>query len=119
MLQAVSGGGSPTVAEYGHAIAQYQLWAYASRPGVWGIYKKDAVLWPCILYKRYLAESNCSPRFCRPLPNRSAKVPFTIVCAKVVQIIVMRKFLGMFFSLPLAFGIKSTVLAPRAPTLQQ
>ena len=26
MLQAVSGGGSPTVAEYGHAIAQYQLW---------------------------------------------------------------------------------------------
>ena len=76
MLQAVSGGGSPTVAEYGHAIAQYQLWAYASRPGVWGIYKKDAELWPCILYKRYLAESNCSTRFCRPLPNRSAKVPF-------------------------------------------
>ena len=24
---------------------------------------------------RYLAESNCSTRFCRPLPNRSAKVP--------------------------------------------
>ena len=69
--------------------------------------------------KRCLAESNRSTRFCRPLPNRSAKVPFTIVCAKVVQIIVMRKFLGMFFSLPLAFGIKSTVLAPRAPTLQQ
>ena len=119
MLQAVSGGGSPTVAEYGHAIAQYPLWAYASRPGVWGIYTKDAVLWPCILYKRYLAESNCSTRFCRPLPNRPAKVPFTIVCAQAVQILVMRKFLGMFFSLPLAVGIKSTVLAPRAPTLQQ
>ena len=27
--------------------------------------------------KRYLAESNCSTRFCRPLPNRSAKVPFS------------------------------------------
>ena len=27
------------------------------------------------LFLRYLAESNCSTRFCRPLPNRSAKVP--------------------------------------------
>ena len=31
----------------------------------------------------------------------------------------MRKLLGMFFLLSLAFGIKSTALAPRAPTLQQ
>ena len=26
-------------------------------------------------FMRYLAESNCPTRFCRPLPNRSAKVP--------------------------------------------
>ena len=92
MLQAVSGGGSPTVAEYGHAIAQYQLWAYASRPGVWGIYKKDAVLWPCILYKRYLAESNCSTRFCRPLPNRSAKVPNIFVKKDSLQVYLLVSF---------------------------
>ena len=28
-----------------------------------------------LFLSRYLAESNCSTRFCRPLPNRSAKVP--------------------------------------------
>ena len=32
---------------------------------------------------RYLAESNCPTRFCRPLPNRSAKVPFVKCDAKV------------------------------------
>ena len=31
---------------------------------------------------RYLAESNCSTRFCRPLPNRSAKVPFVFLRCK-------------------------------------
>ena len=30
-------------------------------------------------FQRYLAESNCSTRFCRPLPNRSAKVPNRLV----------------------------------------
>lgn len=56
-------------------------------------------LWPtcCDFYKRYLAESNCSTRFCRPLPNRSAKVPFRIAVAKVRQKIHISKFFHYFF----------------------
>ena len=27
-------------------------------------------------FVRYLADSNCCPRFCRPIPNHSGKVPF-------------------------------------------
>ena len=29
--------------------------------------------------KRYLADSNCCNRFCRPVPNHSAKVPLLII----------------------------------------
>ena len=41
--------------------------------------------------ERYLAESNCSTRFCRPLPNRSAKVPFRNCECKGNAFILSRK----------------------------
>ena len=48
--------------------------------------------------KRYLAESNCSTRFCRPLPNRSAKVPCCLFAgAKVQQKFELTKYFCYFF----------------------
>ena len=48
--------------------------------------------------KRYLAESNCSTRFCRPLPNRSAKVPCCLFAgAKVQQKNEITKYFCYFF----------------------
>ena len=38
--------------------------------------KRESSLLNFPVLLRYLAESNCPTRFCRPLPNRSAKVPF-------------------------------------------
>src|SRR5574344_1668264 len=29
---------------------------------------------------RYLADSNCRTRFCRPLPSHSVKVPYILIC---------------------------------------
>lgn len=58
-----------------------------------------------VVMVRYLAESNCSTRFCRPLPNRSAKVPlFQSECKGSVlflflQIFVAISFLAWAFSL--------------------
>ena len=47
---------------------------------------------------RYLAESNCSTRFCRPLPNRSAKVPCCLFAgAKVQQKNEITKYFCYFF----------------------
>ena len=47
---------------------------------------------------RYLAESNCSTRFCRPLPNRSAKVPCCLFAgAKVQQKFELTKYFCYFF----------------------
>jgi hypothetical protein len=34
---------------------------------------------------RYPAESNCCTRFCRPLPNHSARVPYHIGIAKLLK----------------------------------
>ena len=34
-------------------------------------------------FLRCLAESNCCSRFCRPVPNRSAKAPFCLRTAKI------------------------------------
>ena len=31
------------------------------------------------IFKRSLAESNCCKRFCRPVPNHSAKEPFVVL----------------------------------------
>ena len=53
---------------------------------------------------RYLAESNCSTRFCRPLPNRSAKVPLFFVVAKIGQIINLTKYIAYFFDFFLHFS---------------
>ena len=48
--------------------------------------------------ERYLAESNCSTRFCRPLPNRSAKVPCCLFAgAKVQQKNEITKYFCYFF----------------------
>ena len=46
---------------------------------------------------RYLAESNCSTRFCRPLPNRSAKVPFPNCDAKIIHFYFLCKFLSKIY----------------------
>ena len=52
-----------------------------------------AILW------RYLAESNCCARFCRPMPNHSAKVPcFAVSGAKVGLIFELCKFFGRYFA---------------------
>ena len=40
--------------------------------------------------KRYLADSNCCNRFCRPVPNHSAKVPL-FWTAKIVLFWVLSK----------------------------
>ena len=34
-----------------------------------------------VLFLRFLAESNRRKRFCRPVPNHSAKEPYAVVCA--------------------------------------
>ena len=47
---------------------------------------------------RYLAESNCSTRFCRPLPNRSAKVPLLNCDAKVLLFFGTAKTFVCFFT---------------------
>ena len=48
--------------------------------------------------KRYLAESNCSTRFCRPLPNRSAKVPLLDCECKGMNFISFHQiFLSLLF----------------------
>ena len=65
-----------------------------------------------LLLWRYLAESNCSTRFCRPLPNRSAKVPFFITECKgrllflFPQIFVAFSFFRMAFSVSFTFTVK-------------
>ena len=47
---------------------------------------------------RYLAESNCSTRFCRPLPNRSAKVPLLDCECKGMNFISFHQiFLSLLF----------------------
>lgn len=47
---------------------------------------------------RCLAESNCSTRFCRPLPNLPAQAPcFLKSDAKVLLLFVTTKFLGTFY----------------------
>ena len=48
---------------------------------------------------RYLAESNCSTRFCRPLPNRSAKVPFLICeCKGTKMFLTDKTFVALFIA---------------------
>ena len=57
---------------------------------------------------RYLAESNCSTRFCRPLPNRSAKVPFAcfvLASAKVLIFFVTTKCFSVFFRFFLVLSV--------------
>ena len=56
-------------------------------------------------FLRYLAESNCSTRFCRPLPNRSAKVPFRFCGCKGNNII---RYIQIFRLLFLAIDIISS-----------
>lgn len=36
-----------------------------------------------IIILRFLADSNCCKRFCRPVPNHSAKEPFWVLRCKV------------------------------------
>ena len=38
--------------------------------------KERACLFGQALFLRYLADSNRRPRFCRPVPNHSGKVPY-------------------------------------------
>ena len=46
---------------------------------------------------RYLAESNCSTRFCRPLPNRSAKVPLqTCECKVKIKYLKCQTFITFY-----------------------
>ena len=52
-----------------------ELLAMAAVPDKKKMHRFGCIL---LLLSRYLAESNCSTRFCRPLPNRSAKVPFCL-----------------------------------------
>ncbi len=61
--------------------AEYPHWMCLSPTLVWG--KKDSVsstheksLPKLSRLLRYLADSNRRPRFCRPIPNHSGKVPF-------------------------------------------
>ena len=50
-------------------------------------------------FLRCLAESNRSTRFCRPVPNRSAKAPSLLDC-KYTQNISLSKLSGQKFHLP-------------------
>ena len=61
---------------------------------------------------RYLAESNCSTRFCRPLPNRSAKVPFLFCGAKIRLFFDCSKLLSLFMlkNLLLTFVCRSSLI---------
>ena len=62
--------------------------------------------------KRYLAESNCSTRFCRPLPNRSAKVPCCLFAgAKVQQKFELTKYFCYFFHFFIANARNHPLLA--------
>ena len=56
---------------------------------------------------RYLAESNCSTRFCRPLPNRSAKVPLFFCGCKDRANNQSDQIYCLFFWFLLAFLIQS------------
>lgn len=50
-------------------------------------------------FMRYLADSNRCRWCCRPLPSRSAKVPFLpfLRCANIVKNLNEQKFLTHFF----------------------
>ena len=48
-------------------------------------------------FERYLADSNRRPRFCRPIPNRSGKVPnLRIASAKVLLFFELTKYFLFF-----------------------
>ena len=38
------------------------------------------------IFERCLAESNRSSRFCRPVPNRSAKAPFFVLGLQIYEL---------------------------------
>ena len=58
-----------------------------------------------LLKERHLAESNCSTRFCRPLPNRSAKMPYLLCECKGIVFIRLYKIFGSLFNRTTAFRV--------------
>ena len=73
----------------GHCHAGRHRWA--------GQTKRGGTSWHIPFSSRYLAESNCSTRFCRPLPNRSVKVPFSIDGCKGTAFISNRQIISLLF----------------------
>ena len=74
---------------------------------LWPIYKKrvTSMLEITLLKERHLAESNCSTRFCRPLPNRSAKMPYLLCECKGILFIWLYKIFASFFNRATAFRV--------------
>ena len=66
---------------------------------IWKILNKKSPL-NTGFFVRFLAESNCCKRFCRPVPNHSAKEPYVfraIASAKIEYIFRLCNTLALFF----------------------
>ena len=70
-----------------------------------GSWKTSFFLW------RYLAESNCSKRFCRPLPNRSAKVPLRFCVCKITKTFSTSKTFIAIFAIVACLFLLGAIIA--------